>query len=315
VRLATNPIVLRMVLVLVTAGFAFIVGLLLMRRMRRSISEEGSFSDTPSSVSASESFPLHMYHAVIQQLKQQKHELQSLQLVERRRAKTSENISAAVLSNLSSGVLFFTPNGLVRQANASAKQILGFASPAGMSAAEVFREAELISASDGAYASLAEAVNISLREKKRFQRLEAQYRTPAGEERTLDITVSSVHAADSEVLGAAGPGVAGPGVAGPGVAGLGVACLGVACLINDRTEMTEIRRQQELRGEMSGEMALGVRSSLTTIAGYAQQLAASRDPELARQLASDIAAEAAHLDRTIGGFLAGAKAARAGSKA
>jgi PAS domain-containing protein len=305
VRLATNPIVLRMVLVLVTAGFAFLVGLLLMRRMRRSISEEGSFSDTPSSVSASESFPLHMYHAVIQQLKQQKHELQSLQLVERRRAKTSENISAAVLSNLSSGVLFFTPNGLVRQANASAKQILGFASPAGMSAAEVFREAELISASDGAYASLAEAVNISLREKKRFQRLEAQYRTPAGEERTLDITVSSVHSADSDVLGAAGPGVAGPGVA----------CLGVACLINDRTEVTEIRRQQELRGEMSGEMALGLRSSLTTIAGYAQQLAASRDPELARQLASDIAAEAAHLDRTIGGFLAGAKAARAGSKA
>jgi PAS domain-containing protein len=310
VRLATNPIVLRMVLVLVTAGLAFIVGLLLMRRMRRSISEEGSFSDTPSSVSASESFPLHMYHAVIQQLKQQKHELQSLKLVERRRAKTSENISAAVLSNLSSGVLFFTPNGLVRQANASAKQILGFASPAGMSAAEVFRKAELISASDGAYTSLAEAVNVSLREKKRFQRLEAQYRTPAGEERTLDITVSSVHGPDSDVLGAACPGVAGPGVAGPGVA-----CLGVACLINDRTEMTEIRRQQELRGEMSGEMALGLRSSLTTIAGYAQQLAASRDPELARQLASDIAAEAAHLDRTIGGFLAGAKAARAGSKA
>ena len=302
-RLATNPIVLRMVLVLVTAGFAFIVGLLLMRRMRRSISEEGSFSDTPSSVSASESFPLHMYHAVIQQLKQQKHELQSLQLVERRRAKTSENISAAVLSNLSSGVLFFTPNGLVRQANTSAKQILGFASPAGMSAAEVFRKAELISASDGAYTSLAEAVNVSLREKKRFQRLEAQYRTPAGEERTLDITVSSVHAPDSEVLGA------------PGVAGPGIACLGVACLINDRTEMTEIRRQQELRGEMSGEMALGLRSSLTTIAGYAQQLAASRDPELARQLASDIAAEAAHLDRTIGCVLAGAKAARAGSKA
>ncbi len=287
-RLATNPVVLRMVLVFVAAGFAFIVGLLLMRRMRRSISEEGSFPDTPS---VSESFPLHTYHAVIQQLKQQKHELQSLQLVERRRAKTSENISAAVLSNLSSGVLFFTPNGLVRQANGSAKQILGFASPTGMSAAEIFRAAELISTFDGAaYSNLVEAVNVSLREKTRFQRLEARYRTPAGEERTLDITVSSVHAPDGEVLGA-------------------------ACLINDRTEMTEIRRQQELRGEMSAEMALGLRNSLTTISGYAQQLAASRDPELARQLASDIAAEAAHLDRTIGGFLAGARAAKAGSKA
>jgi nitrogen fixation/metabolism regulation signal transduction histidine kinase len=233
---------------------------------------------------------LHTYHAVIQQLKQQKHELQSSQREERRRAKTSENISAAVLSNLSCGVLFFTPNGLVRQTNSSARQILGFASPVGMSAVEMFRNAELLSASDGAYTSLAEAVDASLREKSRFRRLEARYRTPAGEERTLDITVSSVHAPDSEVFGA-------------------------ACLIYDRTEMAEIRRQQELRGEMSAEMALGLRNSLTTIAGYAQQLAASRDPGLARQLAADIAAEAAHLDRTIGGFLAGAKAAKAGSKA
>ncbi len=298
-KLLTNPIVLRMAVMFVAAGFAFILGLFLMKRIRRSISDEASFSDASAS-SASESFPLHTYHAVIQQLKQQKHELQSSQAVERRRAKTSENISAAVLSNLSSGVLFFTPNGLVRQANASAKQILGFASPAGMSAAEIFREAELISSSQTTYANLAEAVSVCLREKTKFQRLEASYRTPAGEERTLDITISSVHAPDSEAPGAAGP---------------GATCLGVACLINDRTEVTEIRRQQELRGEMSAEMALGLRNSLTTIAGYAQQLAASRDPELARQLASDIAAEAAHLDRTIGGFLASAKAAKAGLKA
>ena len=308
-KLLTNPIVLRMALVFVAGSFAFVVGLLLMKRMRRSISDEGSFSDASAS-SASESFPLHTYHAVIQQLKQQKHELQSLQVAERRRARTSENISAAVLANLSSGVLFFTPNGLVRQANASAKQILGFASPTGMSAAEIFREAELISSSQTTYTNLAEAVNAGLREKTRFQRLEARYRTPAGEERALDITISPVHAPDSEA-----PGAAGPGMAGQGVAGLGVACLGVACLINDRTEVTEIRRQEELRGEMSAEMALGLRNSLTTIAGYAQQLAASREPELARQLASDIAVEAAHLDRTIGGFLAGAKGARAGSKA
>jgi PAS domain S-box-containing protein len=285
VKLITNPIVLRMALVLVAAGCAFVMGLLLMRRMRRSLTEEAVFTDPPS---APESFPLHTYHAVIQQLKQQKHELQSLQLVERRRAKTSESISAAVLSNLQCGVLFFTPNGLVRQANSSARQILGLASLTGMSASEIFREAELVSSSDGTFANLAEAVAASLRQKVRFRRLEARYQTPAGKERALDITVSSLHAPDNEVLGA-------------------------ACLINDRTEMAQIRRQEELRGEMSAEMALGLRTSLTTIAGYAQQLAASRDPELARQLAADIAAEAAHLDRTIGGFLAGAKVARASS--
>ncbi len=277
---------LRVVMMFVAAGFAFVLGMLVIRRMRRSITEEASFGDAPV---APESFPLHTYHAVIQQLKQQKHELLSSQREERRRAKTSENISAAVLSNLSSGVLFFTPNGLVRQANGSAKQILGFASPVGMSAAEMFRNAELISVSDGTSANVAEAVDASLREKIRFRQMEARYRTPAGEERILDVTVSSVQTPDMEVLGA-------------------------ACLINDRTEMTQIRRQQELRGEMSAEMALELRNSLTTISGYGQQLAASRDAELARQLAADIAAEAAHLDRTIGGFLASAKAARAGAK-
>jgi PAS domain S-box-containing protein len=287
VRLATNPIVLRMALVFVAAGFAFVMGLLMMRRMRRSLSEEASFPNRPP---VPESFPLHMYHAVIQQLKQQKHELQSLQLLERRRAKTSENVSAAVLSHLSSGVLFFTPNGLVRQANNSAKQILGFASPTGMSAPEIFRDAELVSSSSGAFQNLTEGVSACLRGKIRFERMELIYRTPGGDPRTLDITVSSVPAPDGEVLG-------------------------VACVINDHTEMTEIRREQELHGEMSAEMALGLRNSLTTIAGYAQQLAASRDQEVARQLAADIAAEAAHLDSTIGGFLASARAASAGSKA
>jgi signal transduction histidine kinase len=46
-----------------------------------------------------------------------------------------------------------------------------------------------------------------------------------------------------------------------------------------------------------------LRTSLTTIAGYAQQLANNRDAELAQQLAADIAHEAADLDRRIGGFL------------
>ncbi len=281
-KLLTNPIFLRMAAVFFTAVFAFVVALLVMRRLRKGLIDEDLSLDTPRE---SESLPLHTYHAVIQQLKQQKHELQSLQQSERRRAKTSESISAAVLSNLPCGVVFFTANGLVRQANGSAKHILGFASLVGMSAAELFRDADLLGSSR---TKLAEAVQAALQEKSPYRRLEAEYVTPRGEERELEITVSSLHGPGGEALGA-------------------------ACLINDRTEFLEIRRQQELRGEMSAEMALELRTSLTTISGYAQQLAASRDPELARQLASDIAAEAAHLDRTIGGFLAGT-AARAAAE-
>jgi nitrogen fixation/metabolism regulation signal transduction histidine kinase len=280
-KLLTNPIFLRMVVVLLLAGFTLVMGSMIMRRLRRSLLAESSAA---GDFSSPESFPLHTYSAVIQQLKQQKHELQSSQQSERRRAKTSENISAAVLSNLSSGVIFFTPNGLVRQANSASKHILGFASPVGMGATEIFRQAHLTSPSD--FATLAQAVEVSLREKSPSARLQAQYLTPAGEQRILEVTVTPVQSASADSLGA-------------------------ACLINDQTEMATIRKQEQLRGEISAEMALELRNSLNTISGYARQLASGDDAELTRRVASDIVSEASHLDHTIGGFLASSKTARA----
>jgi nitrogen fixation/metabolism regulation signal transduction histidine kinase len=282
-KILGNPIVLRMGLGLLAAIFAFVMGLVMMRRMRRSLIDEASLA---GGLSTLESFPLHTYHAVIQQLKQQKHELMSEQQIERRRAKASENISAAVLSNLSCGVVFFTANGLIRQTNGAAKHILGFGSLAGMNAAEVFGAATLLSDS-GSFANMTQAIQSSLREKTSPRQLSIRYVTPAAEERTLEITVTSVHSPAGEILGA-------------------------ACLINDQTEVAQIRRQQVLRGEMSAEMALELRNSLTTISGYAQQLAASTDAELSRQLAADIAAEAAHSDHTIGGFLLGPRVEQVG---
>jgi PAS domain-containing protein len=275
-----------MLVVLFVSGFGFWVATLLLRRMRRILTEESFMVDSTPEL---EQFPMHTYNAVIQQLKQQKHELLSVQQVERRRAKTSENISAAVLSNLSSGVVFLTTNGLVRTANAAAKNILGFASPVGMSVSEIFREARL-SSSSGSQETLAGAVQASLRERSASRRADADYLTPAGEQRILEITISPVYGPTGEILGA-------------------------ACLITDKTEFALIQRLHELRGEMSGEMALALRSSVATISSYAQQLAVARDPTLVRQLAVDIVSEADGLDHTIGGFLAGAKAAKSAAGA
>jgi PAS domain-containing protein len=273
-----------MAVLLFVMGFAFWMATLLLRRMRRLLTEESFVID---SAPEPERFPVHTYNAVIQQLKQQKHELLSAHQVERRRAKTSENISAAVLSNLSSGVLFLTTNGLVRTANLAAKSILGFASPVGMSVSEIFREARLaLPSSPDSQETLAAAVQSSLQERHASRTEEAEYVTPAGEQRVLEITISPVYTPTGETLGA-------------------------ACLITDKTEFASIQRLHELRGEMSGEMALALRNSVATISSYAQQLAVSRDPTQVRQLAVDIVSEAADLDHTIGGFLAGAKAAKA----
>ncbi len=83
---------------------------------------------------AAEGLPVHAYHAVIQQLKQQKHELATQQLSDRRKAKASDTLSSTILSNLSCGVVFFNTSGLVRQANPAARKLLGFASPVGLAA-------------------------------------------------------------------------------------------------------------------------------------------------------------------------------------
>lgn len=281
-KLLTNPIFLKMVLLLFASGFALVMAWFMMRRVRKSLSDGDSL---PTVAASAAQLPLHTYHAVIQQLKQQKYELTTMRDAESRRARSSENISAAVLSNLASGVLFFGPNGLVRQANQAAKSILGIASPSGMSPEEVFRQTSVSASSPSESDLLAESLHVVLRDGMPLQRIEVEYLTPAGERRILSVTASRVPAADGTPLG-------------------------VACLINNQTELSTIRRQMELRGELSAEMALALRTSLVTISGYAQQLAKNGDPELATQIAADIAAEARHLDYTIGGFLAESRKAQ-----
>ena len=269
------------------AGFAFFLSLFLMRRMRRRIADE---CDIPQGSAPSvDAMPLHIYNMVIQQLKQQKHELLVQSQSEQQRARTSENFSHAVLSNLSCGVLVFGANGLVKTANPAAKAILGFASTTGMGAENIFRGAEICGARATVRTSsdetalpairVAEEIQTVLHEGVKRRQIEADYKTPSGEKRFLSMTISQVPGPDQNLLG-------------------------VTCLINDLTELESIRRQQELQGEISAEMALQLRTSLTTISGYAQQLAENRDAEMAKEIATDIAHEAAQLDRTIGGFLA-----------
>lgn len=286
VRVLANPIALRAILVLFAAGCAFAFAIVVMRRLRRNIAAEGDLDS--GAAPTLEGLPVHLYNTVIQQLKQQKHELQVQTLAEQRRARTTENFSQAVLSNLASGVLVFGLNGLVKQANPAAREILGFKSLTGMSAEDIFRNAAVASAQNsGVYADglegqparLIDEVQAVLREGSKRRQLEAEYSTPAGEKLHLAVTVSAVPAVDGSLLGA-------------------------ACLVSDRSEFERIRRQQQLHGEISAEMALELRTSLTTISGCAQQLARNRDPDLAPQLAADIAGEAANLDRRIGGFLA-----------
>jgi two-component system, NtrC family, nitrogen regulation sensor histidine kinase NtrY len=278
VRLALppNPVLLRAAMVLVASTVAFLVGVIFVRALRKKISDEADLTQESRSP---EALPMHLYNTVIQQLKQQKHEMHVQSKAEQNRARISETFSQAVLANLSSGVLVFGTNGLIKTTNPAAKQILGFGSTAGMSAKDIFRGAVVRNGeTTDDPVRVVEEVEAVLREGSGRRQVEAEYETPGGAKRFIAVTVSPVPAGDGGLLG-------------------------VTCLINDVSEMARIRREQELAGEVAAEKALELRNSLATISGYARQLASNRDTDLGVQLASDIAHEAANLDRNIGAFL------------
>jgi PAS domain-containing protein len=270
-------------MLLFAAIVAFGLALFVIRRLRKNlVSEPESLNHVPL---AAEGLPVHAYHAVIQQLKQQKHELATQQLSDRRKAKASDTLSSTILSNLACGVLFLNTSGLVRQANAAARKLLGFASPVGLHASDLFRTATLRPESDRSSSDSASTVEQALAPalagNSAVRGLVVNYFTRDGESHVIEVTASPVMADDASLMG-------------------------TTLVLADKTDIERIRHDQKMHREVSSELALGLRNSLTTIAGYAQQLARSRDPELARQLADGIAHEAAQLDRTIGRFLGGA---------
>ena len=281
--LLANPLALRAGLLLFGAVVVFGFSLFLMRQLRKSlVSESSSFDSAPL---AAEGLPVHAFHSVIQQLKQQKQELAAQHLSERRKAKASDTLSSAILANLSCGVLFLNNNGMVRQANAAARELLGFASPVGLHSADLFRNATLRSENNmsSPQATVEEALAPALTGKSSVRGLVLNYCTRDGENRVLEMTISPVIAEDASLMG-------------------------TTLALTDKTDIERIRHDQKVQQEISSELAAGLRDSLTTIAGSAQQLARSRDPEMARQLADGIAREAAQLDQTIGSFLVGAEA-------
>jgi len=289
-----SPIVLRMALLLFVSAMAFGLGWFAIHRMRQNLDEESeSLHHEPMSV---DGLPIHAFHTVIQQLKQQKHELTTQQLSERRKAKASDALSTTILSNLSCGVLFLNTAGLVRQANAASRTLLEFASPVGLHVADLFRTATLrpenknsgLASAPINILTVEQALAPALAGTSAVRGLLLNYFTRDGGSHVLELAASPVLGEDASLMG-------------------------TTLVLTDKTDLERIRHDQKTHQEISSELALDLRTSLTTIAGYAQQLSCSRDHELAQQLADSIAHEAAQLDRTIGGFLGGAQAAATSS--
>jgi len=278
VKILISPLFVRMAAVLLSAATAFVLGIVAVRMLRRRMVDGGAMLEDLGPDNATANYP---YSVIIQQLKQQKFALENEHQAQRRRTKTSEHITASMIAHLPCGVLFVTPNGLVRQANAAARQMLGFASPMGMSVAELFRDAQAVTGSE-AGDKVAEAFQSALRSKAGAMDFESSYLTPSGEERVLKFTLIPMFGPAGELLG-------------------------MASVVSDESGTAVVRRARVLQWETSAEMALELRTSLATIREWTEQMSTTADLERTRSLAGDISAEADRLEKLVGGFLAGSR--------
>jgi PAS domain-containing protein len=202
VRLLANPVILRMALLFVFAASLVILGVWVMRRLRKEMVEDLNLP-TPRADNAP-AFAVATLHGVIQQLKEKEQELQRLRREAHERASVSENLSAAVLTNLETGVVVFNPAGLGQFANPAARDILGYATVSGMHPRDLFRGVTALRSRDPQAnpSGMAEALERALRDAAVFRGLEADYATPAGDRRRLAITIAPALGNGGECYGA-----------------------------------------------------------------------------------------------------------------
>lgn len=192
-----NPVLLRAAVVLFCGCFSFLLALICMRLLRKSIQEEEISSEGSPGLDA---MPLHVYNTVIHELKQQKSELAAQSQTEQQRARVNEALAQAILANLTNGVVVFGMNGLVKTSNPAARSILGFASLTGMGIEDIFRDASVFGAKADGEAGEPLWVADQAREVQHqggaTRRMCAHYETPEGTKQDIGVTILRAPSSD-----------------------------------------------------------------------------------------------------------------------
>jgi len=187
--------------------------------------------------------------AVIQKLKVQEKELETLHRAERERAQQTERLSEAVTRNMPAGLLLLNSAGLVTSANPAAELALGVKSL-------VYRRYSEVLGTGG---RLTQLLAGCLEQGKTFRREEVEYLTPSHELRQLGVTISPILNTTNDVTGA-------------------------ICLLSDLTELAALQKQIHVKenlaalGELSAGIAHEFKNALATISGYAQMIRSEAQP-------------------------------------
>lgn len=226
------------------------------RRMQHSFGESTDPAGTADPFGPAP-IPLANLQQLLARIKVQDEELGQLRREALQRERDTLRISQQVLSQLPSGVIFFDRWGRVRDANPAARNALGYASPEGLLAIELLRDAAVREEDGATVGRASDLIRQGLATELSLQRKNMDYFTPAGEHRVLGITMFPLRADG--------------------------ATNGLICLLTDLTAIRalhdELQRRRNLSslGEMSAGIAHEFKNSLATISGYAQMLYRSLD--------------------------------------
>lgn len=286
-RFLHNPLLLKIALVGIFCLVLFLLSVALIRKLRQNVTAEmDSMNERPQNSTA---VTLAAYEGVIRQLREQGNQLQRAREEAQQQASANDNITEAVLSNLSCGVIFFDRSGVVRQANRAAKSLLGYASPFSFHIRELFRgltRVEWQESGEEAHSQtpFVEAMQQTLRTEEPFPRARIEYITPGGHKRVLGIAASAVREKNGEIQG-------------------------LSCVVNDLTEITEISQRVDRNenlaslGEISAGLVSDFKKSLNIISAHAENLMREDASAASRYYAEKILSEAESLSRVVSEFL------------
>jgi two-component system sensor histidine kinase HydH len=234
------------VLVLAGAALAAVAARRIFHRNAQSSDDLGAHKPRSGNPAA---FMTASMQAVIQKLRDQERELETLHRAERERAEQTERLSEAVTRNMPAGLVLLNSSGLVTSANPAAELALGVKSLAYRRYQEVL----------GADSRLTQLIGACLEQGRTFRREEVEYLSPSRELRQLGVTISPILRGADEVTGA-------------------------ICLLSDLTELAALQKQIHMKenlaalGELSAGIAHEFKNALATISGYAQMIRSEAKP-------------------------------------
>jgi len=285
-QLFHNPVAWKLALLTILLVCAFITAAALIRRLRRKLQSE---AEPLALKQGNAGLALSTYDGLARQIREQQKELQQLRQQYQEETVLAATISEAVLANVNCGVLYFDRLGVVRQANRTARSLLGYASPISFHMRDLFRgviRSRWPESGEQAQSPVAllRAFQETLAGSKPFPRALVEYRTPAGQKRVLGMTASAVRNKAGDVVG-------------------------LSCVIDDLTEISElserVHRNENFAslGEISAGLANDFKKSLTTVVGYAELLLKEDSDPTTRLYAEKAISELDSLSRILDEFL------------